>query len=262
MPGPLLRIATISASFPAFMNPAPFFPPPLTKRNNDLVEFMDQPDCDPVRLQNTYRQFHLVNRLLSDWRTLYTSRIRPVLMPGRTNTLLDVGCGGGDITRALFRWAIMDGFRVDVTGVDPDSRAMTYIRARSGERVQADDCSLRFEQRATGDLLRAAQRFDIVVCNHVLHHIPSEQTAAFLHDLSTLSERRVICSDIRRSRTGYLLFSATTGLFFRDSFIRPDGLISIRRSYTHAELEALATVGWKVRAIFPFRLIAQYDHTA
>lgn len=242
------------------MNPAPFFPPPLTKRNNDLVEFMDRADCDPEQLQNTYRQFHVVNRLLSGWRKLYTSRIRPLLLSGHTTTLLDVGCGAGDITRSLFHWACKDGFRVDVTGIDPDSRAMAYIRAHFKEHVQQGSCSLAFEQRATTELLKAGQRFDIVVCNHVLHHIPSAQTAAFLHDLSALSTRRVICSDIRRSQTGYLLFSVATGLLFHHSFIRPDGLISIRRSYTAAELGSLADDGWKVQAKFPFRLIAQYDH--
>ena len=41
----------------------------------------------------------------------------------------------------------------------------------------------------------------------------------------------------------------------RDSFLHSDGLLSIRRSYTASELEAVVPDGWQVRTQRPFRLL-------
>ena len=49
---------------------------------------------------------------------------------------------------------------------------------------------------------------------------------------------------------------------FRGSFIRADGLTSIRRSYTAAELRAAAPPGWKVRPGFPFRNLLPLERPA
>ncbi|MNN87524.1 hypothetical protein D3C81_2050910 [compost metagenome] len=60
-----------------------------------------------------------------------------------------------------------------------------------------------------------------------------------------------------------MLFAAATWPISRtllaDSFIREDGLISIRRSYTAAELTAIAPTGWTVRGGLPSRLELRWE---
>jgi hypothetical protein len=60
-----------------------------------------------------------------------------------------------------------------------------------------------------------------------------------------------------------VLFAAATWPLARtllaDSFIREDGLISIRRSYTVAELVAIAPPGWIVRTGVPARLEMRWE---
>jgi len=48
---------------------------------------------------------------------------------------------------------------------------------------------------------------------------------------------------------------------FRNSYIRIDGLRSIRRSFTRNELKEIAPKDWSVAALFPFRLLAVCDKT-
>ena len=43
----------------------------LRGRAADAVEEMDLPGCDPARLDRTYAQFALVNRVVSGWRGIY-----------------------------------------------------------------------------------------------------------------------------------------------------------------------------------------------
>src|SRR5699024_7840642 len=47
-----------------------------------------------------------------------------------TTTVLDIGCGGGDVACALARWARRDGVDLRVTGIDPDPRAHDWARRR------------------------------------------------------------------------------------------------------------------------------------
>jgi 2-polyprenyl-3-methyl-5-hydroxy-6-metoxy-1,4-benzoquinol methylase len=224
-------------------------------RNSGLVEWMDRPDCDPVKLRNTYRFFPVINGLISRWNTVYRCHIRPYLDKTRRYTLLDVGSGGGDITRSIHKWATRDGFLLDVTGIDPDPRAHEYATGVEGTRCD----SLQFFKTDTGRLCREGRTFDFVICNHVLHHLSDDDLPGFLEDLEALADRRVVCSDIERSAIGYGLFSVATWPLFPNSFIRADGLISIRKSYRAGELRAAVPSGWDVIRQFPFRLLLILD---
>ena len=218
----------------------------LRTRALDAVEEMDRPDCDPTRLDRTYAQFALVNRAVSGWRTIYRRQLRPRLAAGTATTLLDIGCGGGDVPVLLARWAARDGLRVEITAIDPDPRAAAFA-ARRRSRV-----GVTFRRQSSAELLEEGARFDVVVSNHVLHHLGPAELTGFLADSAALSTGTVIHNDLRRSVAAYALFSAAA-LPFHGSYIRQDGLTSIRRSYTAAELRAAAPQGWTVVARSPFR---------
>jgi len=224
----------------------------LARRDSSLAEKMDDPACNPVRLENTYRSFPRVNRWISRRGGVYREFVRPLLSPDSTTHLLDVGSGGGDIALALRRLAERDGFPLEITGVDPDPRAMAFARRFSVPGVT-------FREASASDLVRGGEQFDIVVCNHVLHHLEDAEVPHFLAELETLARRRVVCSDIERSRVGYALFSAATAPFFRNSWIREDGLVSIRRSFRRDELRGLLPPGWRVERRVPFRLLVLRD---
>jgi len=221
----------------------------LRRRASELTELMDDPHCDPRLLANTYRNFGAVNALVSGWRATYRRVLRPLLSPDRETSVLDVGCGGGDLAVALHGWARRDGFPLTVTGIDPDARALDFAAARPATP------GVRFRRAATGDLVAAGERADIVISNHVLHHLADDELRALLDDTARLARRAVVHSDITRSRLAYLAFSVGTAPLFRDSLIREDGLRSIRRSYRPDELRAVLPPGWRVETPSPFRYL-------
>jgi 2-polyprenyl-3-methyl-5-hydroxy-6-metoxy-1,4-benzoquinol methylase len=224
----------------------------LAERAAGAVEDMDRPDCDPARLRRTYEQFPLVNRPIAGWRWLYRHRLRPLLRQDGTNTLLDVGSGGGDVVRSLARWAAADGIRLEITAVDPDERAHAFATSRP------ELPGLHFRLAHSSDLVAEGRRFDLVTSNHVLHHLTPAEFAGLLADSEALCRRGAVHSDIRRSPAAYWLFSIGTLPFFPRSYIRGDGLTSIRRSYTPEELRAVAPPGWSVESRPPFRNVLSY----
>jgi 2-polyprenyl-3-methyl-5-hydroxy-6-metoxy-1,4-benzoquinol methylase len=220
----------------------------LARRDTASRELMDDPGCDPERLERTYHQFTAVNRLVSGWRRLYRRRIRPRLDARRPTTLLDIGFGGGDIVRALAGWAARDGLLLRATAIDPDERALRHVR-------RLPDAGVRFEQASSADLVARGDTYDLVVSNHLLHHLDAGELAALLTDSLTLSRGLVIHNDLARGRAGYGLYAAATRPFAGGSFVHQDGLLSIRRSYRRAELLAAVPPGWQVTPMFPQRLL-------
>lgn len=225
-------------------------------RDPDLKEAMDHPEADVGMLHRTYRRFELVNRLLAKWAVLYTHRIRPSLKPGVPNTLLDVGCGGGDIATYLWRRAKEDGFDLRVTAIDPSASVEAFLKSHP---LPAE---ISYRKTTTTELLAERQSFDFVISNNVLHHLHPDEVVSLLDQCLRLAKVRVICNDLVRSRTAWFLFAIASIPFSIGNFIRCDGLISIRRSYRRHELLQLLPGGWSVQHLFPFRLLVMRSRSA
>ena len=226
--------------------------PDLSRREVGTPELMDDPGCDLRALYRTYAQFGTVNALVSGWRRVYLQELKPHLSPARPNTLLDVGCGGGDVPRQLAHWAAQDGLTLRVTAIDADERAIEYARA------QSPLSGLHFRQVLSSDLVREGRQYDFLTSNHLLHHLQAPELTGLLRDCEALCRVKTVHSDIERSALAYAAFGTAITPFFQGSFIRPDGLLSIRRSYTAGELRAAAPQGWTVRRQFPYRNLLMY----
>ena len=214
---------------------------------------MDLPDCDPQALDNTYHQFGVVNRMLSGWRRLYVRELRPFLADcSRPGTLLDIGSGGGDLATLLARWATRDHLALHITGIDPDPRAAAFALQRPAVP------GVSFRQAHSKELVKEGRQYDFVISNHVLHHLGAGQLQELLAHSQMLGGKAALHNDLRRSPVAYALFSAAA-LPFRHSFIRADGLTSIRRSYTRPELEAIAPPGWVVRPGSAFHQVLAFS---
>lgn len=214
-------------------------------REPHLTELMDDPGCDLGKLHRTYSGFRVLNPVVAGWRRTYRKLIRPLLSDTEVRTLLDVGSGGGDVARNLARWAARDGLLLRVTGIDPDPRAHAYAAALPPVE------GVSFQRTWLHDV---DEVFDFVVSNHVLHHL--DDAPGFLDQSAQRARVLSVHSDLARSRFAYAAFGILSAPFFPGSFIRADGLTSLRRSFTVAELREIAPLGWRVVPFAPSRLLA------
>jgi 2-polyprenyl-3-methyl-5-hydroxy-6-metoxy-1,4-benzoquinol methylase len=223
----------------------------LRARDTVVLEVMDDPHCDPERLAATLRRFDVVNRLWSGWAGVYRARLRPFLASlERPARVLDLGSGGGDLVARLARMAEGDGLHVRWVGADPDERALEVARERASSRIE-------FRATDASSLHAAGERFDAVLSNHVLHHLGADELRGFADESLALSDGIVLHSDIRRSRLAYGLYAVAITPFAPGTFLRTDGLRSIRRSYRTGELAAMLGAPWTVTDASPFRVVAE-----
>lgn len=226
----------------------------LRERDTELREFMDDPDCDIDTLYTTYDQFKTVNKLIGGWRRIYRHYIRPALKDAGSNaSILDIGCGGGDVLGLLNTYCRDDNLDIQITGIEPDARAIDYVRKQNWPD------NFTFLNSFSHDLVKSGETFTVVISNHLIHHLTPQELENVSSDAESLANRRVIFSDIERSDVGYISFRTLAPLLFKNSFIAEDGERSIRRSYQKEELSDQLPDGWRVERQFPFRLLAIYD---
>ena len=138
-----------------------------------------------------------------------------------------------------------------MTGIDPDARADAFANARPPLR------GVEFRRAFSSELVADGERFDLVVSNHMLHHLSGEELGGLLLDSERLAPR-ALHADITRSFVAYAGFGILTAPFFRNSYIRSDGMTSVRRSFTPRELDAVVPPGWQAVPRSPFGYVLEY----
>ena len=163
---------------------------------------MDDPNCDVDALHLTYGHFATVNAAVSDIDGIFADEIavRGRGAAGRPVRVLDIGTGGADLPRALLARAARAGIALEVVAIDPDPRAIGWAR------TQPLPPGLELREATTADLVAAGERFDVVLSNHVVHHLDARELGVLFADSEALLAPGGVAvhHDLARSRLGYV----------------------------------------------------------
>ena len=229
---------------------------PLTPARRATPEYLDDPATDPSVLAASGGEIAQCNRLFGGTRALL-AELAPLWTSLRpAASLLDVGCGVGDLPAAARHAAEANGVALRVVGLDRRALLAARARTRVTEVVVGDAFALPF----------ADASFDIVTTCQVMHHFTNASIPAFARELTRVARGRVIVSDLRRSWVAACgIWIASWPLGF-NRITRHDGFVSILKGFEPAELrEALhAATGSDVRvtARRAFRITASWNPTA
>ena len=200
------------------------------------VEIMDDFSIDGTMLHDTLDKLATINKLLGG--NVVTLNGLKILLKNqpkdRLITIIDLGCGGGDILRTIAKYGKKEGYNFQLIGVDANRSATEYARRLSVkyENIQfinADVFSEEFK----------AMHYDIVMTTLFLHHFNEAEVLQLLGHLLRTATIGMVINDLQRHRLAYYLFKLIT-IPVKNKMVIEDGLTSVLRGFKRIELVNLS----------------------
>lgn len=223
-------------------------------RDAELMDDPALPESEHLQALGGLARINAVSRTAAR----LAAAVERLLVPGGTAMVVDLACGGGDVTVDLAArlGRSPHSHRLSVVGVDVSPRAVARAR-----RLAVDRGS-----RATFSVADVAAAgcppCDVAVSSLFLHHLDDEAAVGLLASMAAAARLGIVVSDLVRSRLGLALAVAGTTVLSRSRVVHVDGPLSVRAARTPAEYRELAAAAGlgsaTVRRIWPERVLLEW----
>lgn len=212
-------------------------------------EIMDDLTMEGEMLRKTLDQIAAINKglggnkaTIKGLHTLLKNKSR-----GSVVSIIDLGCGSGDMLRAVADYGRENNYIFKLTGIDANDFTVNYARKLSAHYPEIS--YLKMDVLA-GEF--AKLEYDIALATLFLHHFKNEEIEKMLSSLAKKAGTGIVINDLHRSRTAYYLFRLMS-LFISNPMVKKDGAISILRGFKKKELvnlhknlqDTAGSVRWK-----------------
>ena len=202
-------------------------------------ELMDRADLADEDLYQNYRELHIINKRLGGYGITISGIASLMDGKDREYSILDVGCGGGDMLYEISKWGKKQGCRFQLTGIDRSPAAIQYSTMKNRQiRWIADDAF---------HFLSGERKFDIITCTLFMHHFTDEKIIGLLARMTAAARRGVVINDLHRHPLAYYNIRWLTKLFSRSYLVKNDAPLSVLRGFRKEEwMRYTATANVKV----------------
>jgi len=207
-----------------------------TKQRTDKEELMDDFSIGGDLLRDTLDKLENINRWLGG-NKVTVNGLKKLLKnhpKEQEVSIVDIGCGHGDILRDVAKFGRKNGYRMNLLGVDANSTAIQYAIELSTEYPEVhfkteDIFSETFQKR----------QFDVILATLFLHHFKETQLITFLSNSLQQTKIGILVNDLHRHKLAYYLFLLLS-LFIKNKMIIEDGLTSVLRGFKRKDLEGIS----------------------
>ena len=224
-------------------------------KRSSQVEIMDDFQGSVESLKRAYQDINRANRMLGG----HGSTVRAAASfihdyPKDNYIIADMGCGDGTMIRTMADHFRKEGIKVSFIGIDLSEKSL----------LLAKEASMAYPEikYINSDILELAPshfKCDIIVSVLTMHHFNDRQLPLFLQKFIELADIGIIINDLHRSALAFYLFKAFSRIFIKTKVAKNDGLVSIQRGFTRADLtvyaEQLPEVAHTIRWKWAFRYV-------
>lgn len=206
-----------------------------TYRSNN-TELMDDFSMKGELLRDTLDKLGAINKWLGG-NQITLNGIKKLLSDqtkDKKYTIVDLGCGHGDILRLIANYGRKKGYLLNLIGIDANQDAIDYANELSVNYPELSFMNIDIFSKEFQTL-----NYDIALSTLFLHHFNEKEISELLTVLSNKATLGIVVNDLQRSEIAYGLFKLL-GLTISNNVIVQDGLTSILRSFKRKELKQLS----------------------
>ena len=209
-----------------------------TTYRTDLEESMDDFSMDNDGLVTALDDIARINQLLGG-NSVTLEGVKTLIKDfpkDKTITIMDFGCGSGDMLRMLSKFGKENNLNFQLIGIDANEATIRH----------AEKCSEEFENityLAEDIFLYDFSKYniDIALITLTLHHFKDDEILKIMRVILNLVKKGIVVNDLQRSKLAYRLFQAIIYIFRLEKMTAEDGLISILRGFKREDLEKFST---------------------
>lgn len=220
-----------------------------TYRTNQS-EIMDDFEIKGEILQDALDKIAKINQLLGgNQLTLEgVKRLLEKYPQQKKITIVDVGCGNGDMLRILADYADENNLVFELIGIDANRFTVNYA-----QKLSTHYPNIFYRCEDIFDTSFEKLSYDILLCTLTLHHFKDDAINSLLKVFKANAKMGIVINDLQRSSLSYRLFQLLCLVFRLNKMSREDGLVSILRGFKKEELEDFSrklqlknyTIEWK-----------------
>jgi 2-polyprenyl-3-methyl-5-hydroxy-6-metoxy-1,4-benzoquinol methylase len=221
-----------------------------TKYRTDTPEIMDDFTLEGDVLREALDKIAKINKLLGG-NSLTLNGVKKLILTvpkSRIITIVDVGCGNGDMLRVLSNYGKENNYSFNLIGIDANAFTINHAK-----KLSESYSNITFKCEDIFEYDFSQLKCDIILCTLTLHHFKNPEIESFLTTFYANSKLGIVINDLHRSWHAYRLFQMICFLFQLNSMSREDGLTSILRGFKKEELKTFSkkldfkkyTIQWK-----------------
>lgn len=207
-----------------------------TRQRSNKTEIMDDFSMKGELLRDTLDKLGNINKWLGGNRVTICG-IKKLLTgqpKDKTYTIIDLGCGHGDILRLVADYGRKAGYKFKLIGIDANQDTIDYAN-----ELSTDYPELSFENKDIFSEEFNQLKYDIALATLFLHHFKTEALEQLLKQLADNAKLGLVINDLHRSEIAYGLFKLLS-ITINNQMIVEDGLTSILRAFKREDLENLS----------------------
>lgn len=206
---------------------------PDLKVRSTLPEKMDQPGVPEAEINQALRELEIINTWLGGYALTLDAVKKLGQLPERF-TVMDIGCGGGDLLRELSSYLKQRNYKATLIGVDRNPLMTT--RATKQCAAYTD---IKFVTADVFDPSLNNLSPDIVMSTLFCHHFDDADLVALMKRQYELASTAVIVNDLHRHPFAYHSIKLITKYFSKSYLVKYDAAVSVARSLKRNEWEKI-----------------------
>lgn len=210
---------------------------PDFSQRSTLLEIMDEPDIPREDIRVALLEIEAINVRLGGYGVV-TGALDKLDITQEPITILDIGCGSGDMLRKIAEWSKRKNKKVRLTGIDLNADTIEFARERSG------GYDITFKTQDVFDDAMMNEPVDVTTASLFCHHFEKKPLVEVLKRMHALAKKAVVINDLHRHWFAYYAIGVLTYVFAKSRLVRYDAKLSVARAFTRKDWEeTLAAAG-------------------